>query len=130
MPSNLEIVKRLVAACEAKDMQAVRALVAENYTLKDPMMSLTGPDALIEMLESCPFDGSITHAEYLEAGDRVVMMADCTMTKPERFTWRMCDVLTVKNGKVVSEEMFYDSAQLPDAVKNAAPGTPKKSNVA
>ncbi len=132
MSKNVEIVKKLVAACEAKDMKTVRSLVSDDYTLRDPMMSLNGPDELVQMLESCPFDGTMKEVHYLDAGDTVVMTAECIMTKPERFSWRMCDVLTLENGKVRAEEMFYDTAQFPDSLKNAPSeiGTKKKPKAA
>lgn len=130
MSANVDLVKRLVTACEAKDFDAVRNLLADDYRLKDPTMNIQGKEEMIAMLKSCPMDGSMKNAEYLDAGDRVVLTADCAMTQPKAFTWRVCDVVTIKNGKVAAEEMFYDTAQLPkeviDQIKASATGGGKK----
>lgn len=117
--SNITLAKQLVAACMEKDFDTVRTLVDANYTLKDPMMTLQGAEELITMIEACPFECTMQNAQYLDAGDRVILTADNVVSGPEKFTWRMCDIMTFKNGKVVAEEMFYDTAQFPKSVLEA-----------
>ena len=128
--SNIQAAKDLVAACMAKDFDTVRSLIDANYTLKDPMISLKGADELITMIEACPFECTMENTQYMDAGDQVILTADNVVSGPEKFTWRMCDIMTFKNGKVVSEEMFYDTKQFPDSILNATPGTAKKPKAA
>jgi ketosteroid isomerase-like protein len=68
-------------------------------------------------MKDCPFDVSIHNVQMLEDGNKVVQTLDCVMTAPIPFRFRMCDILTIEDGKVRSEETFYDTAQFPPEVK-------------
>ena len=41
---------------------------------------------------------------------------DWVVEEPFRGTIRMCDVITLRDGKVISEELFYDSAKFPKEI--------------
>jgi ketosteroid isomerase-like protein len=129
MPNNVDIAKQLFDACMSKDFEKVRSLLHPQYTLKDPMFELKGPDALIEMISNCPFDNKIENMQIIDGGDTVVSTFDCIAEKPVKSTMRMCDILKIEGGKVRSEEMFYDSAKIPqevrDMMKQSMPGSKK-----
>lgn len=120
MATNSDIVKRMNAACLAKDYDTIATMLDSKYTFKDPSMSFDNPKDFIEFMKNCPFDGGFENVEMIEQGDKVVQTLDCVMTKPVAFRFRMCDILTFKNGKVISEEAFFDSAQFPEEAKQAA----------
>ena len=115
MNANSEIVKKLFDACSKKDFETVRSLTHPGYSLKDPLMELHGADELIEMLKSCP-GGSVENLTLITEGDKVVSVFDgLTEGQPKM---RMCSVITLADGKVKSEEMFYDTAKIPQDMKN------------
>lgn len=114
MSANIEIVKKLFEASTKKDFDTVRSLVAADYSLKDPMMELHGPEELVEMLAKCP-GGGAENLVFVEQGDTVVTLFDGVAEGAP--SMRMCDVITIKNGKVQTEEMFYDTAKIPAEVK-------------
>lgn len=49
-------------------------------------------------------------------GDRVACSFGMANDKGENM--RMCSFMTFKDGKLVSEEMFYDTAKIPQAMKD------------
>ncbi|MGQ0526407.1 MAG: nuclear transport factor 2 family protein [Alphaproteobacteria bacterium] len=122
---NKKIVKDLIDACMNKDFDSVRRLTHKDYTLKDPMMTANGVDELIAMMENCPSDGKIENLEIYADGNTVISTFDGTNSEPPT-RMRMCSIIQVENGKVKSEEMFYDSAKIPqdmkEQMKNTAPG--------
>lgn len=124
--SNVEIVKRLNEACQAKDREAVESCLHKDFTFKDPTMSFDNPDEYVEFMMNCPFDGKLENAEMINAGDRVIQIIDCKMTRPSSFTIHMCDVLTFRDGKVISEEVFFDTKQIPEEASNAANSASQK----
>jgi ketosteroid isomerase-like protein len=115
MNENSEIVKKMFDACNKKDFETVRALVHDDYTLKDPMMELHSADEMIEMMKSMP-PGMAENITMIAEGDKVVSLFDGTMEAQPKM--RMCSVITMEGGKVKSEEMFYDTAKVPQEMKD------------
>ncbi len=125
MADNAQVVRQLMDACMNKDFDTVRKLVHPQYTLKDPMMQLNGPEELIAMMRNCPGDGKMEDLTVIADGDRVA--STFTTTMPGGAPMRMCSVVRLENGKVRSEEMFYDSAKIPQEMKDAANQGGKKA---
>src|SRR5688572_9832073 len=114
MTKNTEVIKRLFDACNKLDFETARTLVHDDYSLKDPMMELHGGDELIAMMKSCP--GRAENITFISEGDKVVSLFDGVMEGQPRM--RMCSVTTIEDGKVKSEEMFYDTAKVPQEMKD------------
>lgn len=117
MSQNIEIAKRLNQACETKDLETARSLLHENYTLRDPQIQLNSREEFINAMQSCPFECSIQDVKFVEEGDTVVQLLDMYFTAPIAYRMRMCSVLKFEDGKVRSEEMIYDTAQIPKEAK-------------
>jgi ketosteroid isomerase-like protein len=113
MTANIELVQRLNDACTEKDFDTARALLHPNYTLDDPFVKCSNPDEFIEFMQNCPFDGKMENVQFIEDGDKVVQLFDCVVKSPVAYRIHMCDVLTLEDGKIRSEEMFYDTAKMP-----------------
>ncbi|MEZ0262794.1 MAG: nuclear transport factor 2 family protein [Alphaproteobacteria bacterium] len=123
MGENIEIAEKVFEACQKKDFDALKELVDEDYTLTDPMMELHGVDELIEMIKACPGGGGFENMTRIADGETVVSLFDGTM--PGQKPMRMCSVMTIKDGKLIAEEMIYDTAQVPQKMKDAiAKGKP------
>jgi len=114
MASNIALVERLNKAAETKDFDTVKSLLHPDYTLKDPMMEFHSAKEALEFMKDCPFECKLENVEFVaESGDKVVQTLDAVMVAPVSFRFRMCDILTIEDGKVCSEEVFYDTAQIP-----------------
>lgn len=130
MSQNVEIAKRLNQACEAKDFETVKSLLHEKYSLQDPQMQINSRDEFIEAMQNCPFECSLQDVKYIEQGDTVVQLFDMNATAPISYRMRMCSVLKFENGKVRSEEMFYDTAQIPKEAKQLGEQAEKNASKA
>lgn len=49
---NKALAQRIFDACMAKDETRIRELVAQDYKLTDPMMTIDNVDGLIEMIKN------------------------------------------------------------------------------
>jgi hypothetical protein len=116
MNPNSEIVKKLFDACNKKDFETARSLLKDDYSLKDPLMELHSADEMIEMMKNCPGGGMAENLSMIAEDDKVVTLFDGTMQGQPPV--RMCSVITVESGKVKSEEMFYDTARMPQEMKD------------
>lgn len=115
MTGNVDVVQKLFDACNRKDFAAIESLVHEDYSLKDPMMELHSRDEMIEMIKSCP-GGGAENITFVSEGDKVVSLFDGVMEGQPKM--RMCSVVTIVDGKVKSEEMFYDTAKISQEMKD------------
>ena len=118
MTDNAKIARQMFDACMNKDFESAKKLLHPQYTLKDPMMKINGPDEMIEMMKNCPFESGMEDIKIVADGDTVV--STFTMTSPNGPPLRMCSVARMENGQFRSEEMFYDTAQIPQEMKDAA----------
>lgn len=130
MSNHIDIVKRMNKACEAKDFETVKALLHPKYTLKDPMMEFKSPEEFLESMKSCPFTCRLENVSFVAEGNKVVQTLDAVMTAPLSFRFRMCDILTIEDGKIRSEEVFYDTAQIPKEAMEMAQKSMKDKNKA
>lgn len=113
MASNVEIVKKLYDACMNKDFETAKSLMHPNYTLKDPMMELNSAEEAIAMMKDCPSSWRLENVSFISEGNKVVGTFDSVSTEPVQSRMRMCSICTIEGGKVRSEEMFYDTAKVP-----------------
>ena len=116
MTQAIEIVKRLNRAFETKDQATFASLLHPNYKFRGSLMQLNSPKEAVEFLAQCPFKSKSQNVRFYEAGDTVTQTFDWVVEEPFKGTIRMCDVITLKDGKVISEELFYDSAKFPKEV--------------
>jgi len=116
MSQEIEVVKKLHRAFETKDAAAFRALLHEKYTFRGPMMEINGPEEAEQMLAHCPAKGKNENLQFYVAGDHVIQTFDWVIGEPVPSTIRMCSVITLRDGKVFAEELFYDSARFPQEI--------------
>ncbi len=116
MSDPINLVKQLNKAFETKDAQAFRALLHPQYTFKGPLMQMASPEEAAEFLKSCPFKANSENVQFIAAGDHVVQTFDWIVKEPFQGTIRMCECITIKDGKIFAGELFYDSAKFPKEV--------------
>ena len=116
MSQAIEIVKKLNKAFETKDKVAFRSILHPKYTFRGSLMAMNSPEEAVEFLGNCPFKAKSENIQFHVAGDTVVQTFDWVVKEPFQGTIRMCDVITLKDGKVFSEELFYDSAKFPKEI--------------
>ena len=118
--STIEIANRLVELCRQNNFeQAQKELYANDATSTEPegspgMQSVKGLDkiiekghqfqAMVEELHSSKVDDPLVAANYFSVGS----MMDVTLQGMGRIKMEEIAVYKVKNGKIVSEEFFYD----------------------
>lgn len=113
MANNIDLVKRMNKAAETKDFETVKSLLHPQYTLKDPMIEFNSPQEFLEAMKDCPFTCSFENINFVAEGNKVVQTLDVVTTAPVSYRSRMCCIITIEDGKIRSEEMFYDTAQIP-----------------
>ena len=116
MSEAIEIVEKLNQAFETKDQVAMRSLLHEKYTFRGSLMALQSPEEAVQFLANWPFEAKSENIQFFVAGDTVTQIFDWVVKEPFQGIIRMCDVVTLKDGKVFSEELFYDSAKFPKEV--------------
>ncbi len=125
MARNVEIVKELYDACMSKDFEKAKTLLHPKYTLKDPMMEIKSAQEFIEMMKNCPMACHLENVNFISEGNKVVGTFDSVATEPVSSRMRMCSIITIEGDKVLSEEMFYDTAKIPkevmDSMKKSMP---------
>lgn len=113
MNQAVELVKRVNQALEAKDIKTYRSLLHSNYKFKGPMMEMNDPDEAAAIMEACPFTYRNENVVYISEGEKVVAVSDWVVTAPVKFSIHMAEYLTIKDGKILASELFFDTAKFP-----------------
>lgn len=108
-----DIAQQYAAAFMAKDLKTAKSLLHEDYRFKGPMAEANGQDETLAMIENFPFVSNEENVRILEQGDTAVKRFDWHVTSPFEAVIPMTEWITVKNGKLYSCELFYDTAKFP-----------------
>ena len=92
-----------------------KALLADDAQLHGPLASVEGKDAFIAVNE--PFFASIQRSELRELvidGRRVLTRIETTIMTPagEDLTLRVAEWYTIKDGKIQSLEVYFDTVKM------------------
>jgi len=113
MSSALETVTKYYEAAARKDRQALRAVLASEFTFKGPLMAFDGPDAFVEAVVGMAFDARSERSRFIVDGERVAHAFLWKMKTPTKADVPMCEVFEISDGKIRSSELFYDSKLFP-----------------
>ncbi len=120
MKNALDIVDTYYRAFEEKDFDKARTLLNDNYKFKGPMMQFNSADECITQMKECGFEASHKIIRTVSDESQVVVIFNWMVRKPFEGTFRMCECFQIKNGKIDSAELFFDTASFPKMDKNAA----------
>ncbi|MBT3922335.1 MAG: nuclear transport factor 2 family protein [Nitrospina sp.] len=120
MKDALDIVNNFYRAFEEKNFEKARSFLNDDYTFKGPMMQFNSADECIAQMKECGFDASHKTIRTISDGSQVVVIFDWMVCKPFEGTFRMCECFQIKNEKIASAELFFDTANFPKMDKNAA----------
>lgn len=113
MSKSIELVKQLTEAFKNKDKEGLRALLHDKYTFQGPLMQMQSPDEAVEFMSKCPMKAKHENTIIAEADGKVLQVFDWVVTEPFKETFRMCSVVTIKDQKILKEELIYDSSKFP-----------------
>lgn len=114
MSNNLELVKKAYEAWENKNKDnKLREYLDESYVATMPGFKINGIEEAEKCAESCPSECKSENVVYVTEGDNVIRIWDMVSTEPVAFRLRMAELTVVKNGKIVRNEAFFDTASMP-----------------
>ncbi len=117
MANLTDIVRAYCDAVAAKDMTALRALLSDGFSFHGPMMATEGADSFIEQMQNFPFQARYETSRMIVEGDNVAHMFAFVVSAPVEAYVQMCECFEVKNGKIHSSRLYFDTAQFPTASK-------------
>jgi len=113
MSDAIKLIKKMDEAFKAKDTEGFRATLHPEYSFKGPMMGFDNVDEAVAFVENCPFEFHNENETYAEQGDKIFRVFDWVVTAPFQKTIRMVEYMKMKDGKLHSAELFYDTAEFP-----------------
>ena len=115
MSNATEIVRAYCDAFSAKDMAALRKLLSDDFSFLGPMMAAEGGDSFVEQLQNFPPQARYRYEDsrMIVEGDNVAHMFDFVVSAPVEEKVRMCECFEVRDGKIHSSRLYFDTAQFP-----------------
>lgn len=118
MGQALDLVNRFYATTDAHDVDGIAEYVAEDVRFVGPLMTTDTADAYVEINRQLLGHHAATRMLYqFESGDAVCSVYELDMVAPDgtTFTAEMADVITVTDGKIVSQRVYYDPRRFAEA---------------
>ena len=123
---NVEVAKAAFAAWNAGDMDAFRELCDPDIVMRPPERwpepgPFVGREAVMRewelVRETWVADAVEPISDFIDAGDRVVVrLAYHGEGHGPEMNFEMTQVITVRNGKILYREYFWDHAEALEAV--------------
>lgn len=116
---NKALIEKYYGAFAKHDLGEARSYLADDFTFRGPIMLASSADDMMEKMAGFGCEYESTVHDMLCEGDRVVVNFTCAFKTPVEATLDMCEWLTVREGKIVRSELFYDASKMPvpDAVE-------------
>jgi|SRR5579864_4068829 len=108
--NNTKILKAFYDALESHDWDAARALLHDDFCFRGPSQQANTADDFIAINRQINPDWRFRDVEMIEDRDTVVSFFTAIMTRPAQGANRCAERAEVKQGKVQSIELIYDSA--------------------
>jgi len=108
-----KVVDEFYRTMAEKDKLALRAVLADDFTFKGPMMAFNNPDAFVEGMMSMPFSADIIGSRFIADRSHVVHVFVWSMTAPTNAAIPMCEVISLRDDKVLRSELYFDTKLFP-----------------
>lgn len=110
--NNVDLAKAYYQAMNAKDLPSLGAFLHDDVTLLSPLGSLNGKEEVINSLKHfVTIFNKLTIRAAMGSGDQVMLACDLDCPAPIGI-FRTAILLTFKDGKIYSSELFYDGRPL------------------
>ncbi len=113
MSTALEIVKSYHQAFESKNIEKVKNLIHDDFSFNGPCMQFDNAESFLEKMTECGFKAQHKVVKTIATDDQVVVIFDWICEEPVQANIRMCECFQVRDGKIQSAELFFDSAKFP-----------------
>lgn len=114
MSKQLELVKRAYEGWEGKKLEILQEVLHTDYKGYVPGgYIIEGIEGAKNCIDSCPFEDHSENVSYIGEGDEIMRVWDYVVTAPTPFRMRMAELSVVKDGKIIKNEAFFDSAAFP-----------------
>ena len=111
MGKSSDIVNKFYDVANNKKGDGLEDLVSNNISFEGPLMNLSGAKQYIDTVKPlCKMHQGMRMFKQIEDGKDVVSIYEMTFSTPNGGTMKanIADWLTIENGKVVKQKLFYD----------------------
>lgn len=110
LSNHAKILKAFYTALENHDWSGARALLHDNFHFRGPTQQADSADTFIAVNRQINPDWKFRDVEMIEQADKIMCFFTTVMTQPAQGSNRCAERVEVKNGKLQSIELIYDSA--------------------
>ncbi len=113
MSKSTELIQQYNENFQSKDIDKVRTLLHDEFTFTGPMMQFGNPDEFANAMREWGFDCRNENVQFVSEGNNVVQIFDWIVTAPFQVTISMCECFEIKDDKILSSKLFFDTAKMP-----------------
>ncbi len=106
-----EAVKTFYTALTGQDRELLLSSLTDDFTFKSPLAEFSTPEGYAEMVGR--FGGWVETENFIIEGDYVVHTFTYHMTEPAQAQIPICELFTLRDGKIKSSRAYNDSADFP-----------------
>ena len=118
MEKSIDVVNRFYEATNSRRIEDLPALVSDDVTFAGPLMNATGSKEYVAMNEQLlGFHSGTKMLHQFENGDDVCSIYELSVTTPAggSLTLPIADWITVKNGKIAAQRIYFDPREFAPA---------------
>lgn len=113
MKAIMNTVTAFYTAMGKRDARSLRAVLADDFSFRGPMMKFDSPDVFTKTMVSFPFEATASGSRFIMDGNTVVHTFLWKASDPAKVEIPMCEILTIAKDKVKSSELYFDTKLFP-----------------
>lgn len=109
MNINQELAEKHAKYFHLRDEKVIREILHPEYTFEGPGgLILNSVQESIDFMMNMPMKAEAINSRFISEDDEIVHVFDLKQTIPTEVVAKVCEILTIKEGKILKIELFFD----------------------
>jgi len=109
----IEVVQGFFKAINEGNMESARSFMADDHKYTGPMFSTDSPEEFFKALGTFEMQFEVETQDLFAAENIVTHVSILKIVEPVQASIPTCEVFVIKDGKIVNQRFFFDTALFP-----------------
>ncbi len=106
-----QVIRTWYTALTARDRESLLSILTDDFSFESPLARFDTPEEYADMVGR--FGGWVETHKFVVDGDTVAHLFTYHMTEPGQTDIPICEVFTLRDGKIAASRAYNDSADFP-----------------
>ena len=105
--------RKFYTTLERNDVGASRRLLHPDFRFRGPMLQTDGAEQFLAAIKEMAMQSRFKDIDMIERGETIATFFTCEILQPFTGSFRMAERAVIREGRLVSSELIYDTGPFP-----------------